>query len=139
MRNYLLIAVGFTSLSAGIIGIFVPVLPTTPFILLAAGCFMKSSARLYRWITSHKVFGPYIDGYLKFHAVGRRTKIISIIILWIAMSCSIVFGVTALWLRLLLAGIAVGVTVHLALLKTLTFEMMEKAYVKERGYEEKTD
>jgi len=125
MKNLLLIAAGFTALSAGGIGIFLPVLPTTPFFLLAAGCFMKSSDRLYRWLTGHKKFGPYIDNYVKYHAVSKESKIVSIIVLWAVMLSTIVFGITHLWLRILLVCIAAGVTVHLALLKTLTPEMIE--------------
>ncbi len=125
MKNLLLIAAGFTALSAGVIGIFLPVLPTTPFFLLAAGCFMKSSDRLYRWLTGHKKFGPYIDNYVKYHAVSKESKIVSIIVLWAVMLSTIVFGITQLWLRVLLVCIAAGVTVHLALLKTLTPEMIE--------------
>jgi len=127
MKNWLLIAAGFTSLSAGVIGIFVPVLPTTPFFLLAAGCFMKSSDRLYRWLTGHKKFGPYIDNYVKYRAVSKQSKVISILVLWSVMLSTILFGITQLWLKALLVGIAGGVTVHLVLLKTLTPEMMEKS------------
>jgi len=127
MKNWLLIAAGFTSLSAGVIGIFVPVLPTTPFFLLAAGCFMKSSDRLYRWLTGHKKFGPYIDNYVKYRAVSKQSKVISILVLWTVMLSTIVFGITQLWLKALLVCIAGGVTVHLVLLKTLTPEMMEKS------------
>ncbi len=127
MKNWLLIAAGFTSLSAGVIGIFVPVLPTTPFFLLAAGCFMKSSDRLYRWLTGHKKFGPYIDNYVKYRAVSKQSKVVSIMVLWTVMLSTIVFGITQLWLKALLVCIAGGVTVHLVLLKTLTPEMMEKS------------
>lgn len=127
MKNWLLIAAGFTSLSAGVIGIFVPVLPTTPFFLLAAGCFMKSSDKLYRWLTSHKKFGPYIDNYMKHGAVSKRSKVVSILILWTVMLSTIVFGITHLWLKALLVCIAAGVTIHLVLLKTLTPEMMEES------------
>jgi len=127
MKNLLLIAAGFTALSAGGIGIFLPVLPTTPFFLLAAGCFMKSSDRLYRWLTGHKKFGPYIDNYVKYRAVSKQSKVVSIMVLWTVMLSTIVFGITQLWLKALLVCIAGGVTVHLVLLKTLTPEMMEKS------------
>ena len=129
MKNWLLIAAGFMSLSAGVIGIFLPVLPTTPFFLLAAACFMKSSDKLYRWLTGHKKFGPYIDNYVKYRAVSRRSKIVSIILLWAVMLSTIVFGISHVWLKVLLVCIATGVTVHLALLKTLTPEMIEESRI----------
>jgi len=129
MKNWLLIAAGFMSLSAGVIGIFLPVLPTTPFFLLAAACFMKSSDKLYRWLTGHKKFGPYIDNYVKYRAVSKRSKFVSIILLWAIMLSTIVFGITHIWLKVLLVCIAAGVTVHLALLKTLTPEMIEESRV----------
>lgn len=66
MRKYFLIAAGFLSLGTGIIGIFIPVLPTTPFLLLAATCFIKSSKKLYQWLIDHRVFGKYIENYIKY-------------------------------------------------------------------------
>ncbi len=129
MKNWLLIAAGFMSLSAGVIGIFLPVLPTTPFFLLAAACFMKSSDKLYRWLTGHKKFGPYIDNYVKYRAVSKRSKFVSIILLWAIMLSTIVFGITHIWLKVLLVCIAAGVTVHLLLLKTLTPEMIEESRI----------
>jgi len=88
---------------------------------------MKSSDRLYRWLTGHKKFGPYIDNYVKYRAVSKQSKVISILVLWTVMLSTIVFGITQLWLKALLVCIAGGVTVHLVLLKTLTPEMMEKS------------
>lgn len=135
MKKYLLIAAGVTSLSAGVVGIFVPVLPTTPFLLLAAACFLRSSHRLYDWLTGHPHLGPYISNYLKYRAVTRRSKIISILLLWLVLGSSFVFAVQLWWVRLILAGIGCGVTVHLATMRTLTAEMLEA----ERQYRTPTE
>ncbi|MCK4979589.1 MAG: YbaN family protein [Candidatus Delongbacteria bacterium] len=121
-----MIFAGFTSLSVGVIGIFVPLLPTTPFVLLSATCFLKSSKSLYNWITNHKLFGDYIKYYLKFRAVSLRSKIISNIFLWVVILISAIFYTKLLWIRILLITVATCVTIHLVKMKTLTKEMIEK-------------
>lgn len=125
MKKILLLAAGNISLFLGVAGIFLPVLPTTPFLLLSAACYLKGSERIYNWLTSHRIFGHYIKSYLKYRAVSRRAKIFSISFLWGVMSVTIIFFIDVLWLRILLAAIAVGVTLHLLLMKTLTPEMFE--------------
>jgi uncharacterized membrane protein YbaN (DUF454 family) len=119
MKNALLVLIGFISLSLGVVGIFLPVLPTTPFVLLSAGCFMRGSNRLYRWLTGNRILGPYIDAWCRYRAVTKKSKIVSIAVLWAVMLCTIAFGVSSLWIRLGLVGVAVAVTIHLALLKTM--------------------
>ncbi|NOR44001.1 MAG: DUF454 family protein [Candidatus Delongbacteria bacterium] len=121
-----MIFAGFTSLSIGVIGIFVPLLPTTPFVLLSATCFLKSSKSLYNWITNHKLFGDYIKYYLKFRAVSLRSKIISNIFLWVVILISAIFYTKLIWIRILLITLATCVTIHLVKMKTLTKEMKEQ-------------
>ncbi|MEG1759104.1 MAG: YbaN family protein [Alistipes sp.] len=113
------ILLGSLSLTLGIIGIFVPLLPTTPFLLLAATLFFNSSPRLYVWLTHHKYFGEYIRNYRENHAIPLRAKIVSLTLMWATMGyCA--FGLTdRLWLQLLLACVAVGVTCHLLSFATL--------------------
>ena len=118
MKKYLFILSGFLSLIIGIIGIFVPLLPTTPFLLLAAACFLKSSERLYNWLVGHKVFGKYIENYIKYRAVSIKSKMISIVILWIVMFISI-STIDIILIKILLVVIAIGVTWHLMSLKSL--------------------
>lgn len=122
MTKYLLIGAGFCSLGLGVAGIFLPVLPTTPFILLAASLFMKSSYRLYRWIRSHRVFGGYIDNYLNRHGITARQKAFSIAALWLTLGAAAVFAVDSLFMRALFGAVAVGVTIHLVMIKTLEKE-----------------
>ena len=125
IKKYLFVAAGFTSLSFGVAGIFLPILPTTPFFLLSAACFLKSSKSLYRWITGHKIFGSYILNYMEYRAVSVKSKIISIIFLWVMILSSAVFFTSILWIRILLVLIASGVTTHILMLRTLTREMAE--------------
>ena len=121
-----LVAVGILAIIVGTIGIFVPLLPTTPFLLLAAACFIRSSDRLYAWLIHHRWFGSYIRNYREHHAITLSAKIVSLTLLWSMIGYSAVFVAHAWWLRALLGIIAVGVTIHLLQLKTLTREMLKK-------------
>ena len=118
MKKYLYLTAGFLTLGTGVVGIFIPVLPTTPFLLLAAACFLKSSEKLYTWLTSHKVFGKYIENYIKHKAVSRNSKIVSIAVLWAVLSVSL-FVSNSLHIKLCLLIVGIGVTCHLVLLKSL--------------------
>jgi hypothetical protein len=116
----ILIALGTSSLALGIAGVFLPILPTTPFLLLAAACYSRSSRRFYNWLISNRFFGEYIRNYLERRGIPLRVKVLSLALLWITIGCSAAFAVDALWLRILLAAIAVGVTLHVLSLRTLT-------------------
>lgn len=118
MKKYLYLTAGFITLGTGVIGIFIPVLPTTPFLLLAAACFLKSSEKLYTWLTSHKVFGKYIENYIKYKAVSRKSKVISIAVLWAVISVSLIAS-NSLHIKIFLTIVGIGVTCHLVLLKSL--------------------
>jgi uncharacterized membrane protein YbaN (DUF454 family) len=120
MKRIVLMSAGFCSLGLGVAGIFLPVLPTTPFLLLSASCFLRSSDRLYRWLIAHRVFGRYIENYLKHRAVTLRAKVSSIALLWLTIGSTIVFFVDFPVVRAVLALIAAGVTVHLLRLRTFT-------------------
>ena len=122
--KWVLVGVGFLSVGFGLMGIFLPVLPTTPLLLLAAACFMRSSPRLYDWLLHHKWFGDYIRHYREHRAVPLRAKIMALALLWLSIGSTVLFAVTIWWVRILLVAIAVGVTIHLVRLKTLTHEMV---------------
>jgi uncharacterized protein len=126
VKKILLIIAGNISLSLGIVGIFVPVLPTTPFLLLSAACFLRSSDRLYQWLTGHRIFGAYIRYYIVYRAISVRAKVISVVMLWIVIGGTIVFFIDMLWLRILLIIIAFSVTVFILSRKTLTGEMRKE-------------
>jgi uncharacterized membrane protein YbaN (DUF454 family) len=99
-----LVAVGTSSLALGVIGIFVPVLPTTPFVLLAAGCYARASTRFHRWLTRNRVFGPMIREWQRHHSIRYRTKLFAIAMMASTLAVSIVFFVELLWLKGLLAA-----------------------------------
>ena len=101
----------------GIVGVFVPILPTTPFLLLAAACYMRSSERFYRWLLSNRVFGAYVRNYIEGRGMPVRIKVFTILLLWLAIGLSATFAVQSLAIRIILISIAVGVTVHIALIR----------------------
>lgn len=117
-----LVACGTVALILGIVGVFLPVLPSTPFLLLAAACYARSSKRLRDWLLGHPVFGGYIRDYRDRQGMGLRAKVLSITVLWVGIGISIL-AVEPLWLELLLAGIAVIVMAHILKLRTLRPEV----------------
>jgi uncharacterized membrane protein YbaN (DUF454 family) len=123
LRKWLTITVGVIATALGLIGLFVPLLPTTPFLLLAAACFARSSERLYRWLTTRRVLGSYVRSYREHHAVALRAKLAALVLLWGTIGYGIARMAQPI-LRGLLLTIALGVTVHLLTLKTLTKAML---------------
>ena len=89
MIKLFLIVLGSIFLGLGFLGIFTPGLPTTPFLLLAAGCYVKSSDRLYSWLLQNKLFGKYIHNFRKTRSIPLRSKILSLIVMWIMICLSI--------------------------------------------------
>ncbi len=118
-RRTLRITFGFITLTLGIIGIFLPILPTTPFLLLSAWAWMKSSHRFYAWLINNRYLGAYIRTYREKRGITVRHKIITLTVLWLGIGYTAIFVAARLWLTLLLFAIAAGVTVHLMMLKSL--------------------
>ena len=110
---------GILSVSLGTVGIVVPLLPTTPLLLLAAACFARSSDRLYGWLIGHRLFGSYILNYREHRAVTSQTKTFTLALLWIAIGYSAVAVVNSLLLRAVLLIIALAVSIHVLSLNTL--------------------
>ncbi|MDC7218722.1 MAG: YbaN family protein [Spirochaetales bacterium] len=123
MRRVLLIISGIISLVLGIVGIVLPVLPTTPFLLLSAACFVRSSERLYDWLINHRVFGLYIRSYILYKAISFKAKVFTLVTLWAVILTSAFVFIDLLWLRILLVAIALAVTIHIIRFATLTEEM----------------
>lgn len=115
----LYIVLGSISLGLGILGIFLPLLPTTPFLLLTAALYFKGSPRLYNWLLNHRHFGPYIRNFRENKAIPLRAKIISLVLMWGTMLYCIFFLIPLLWVKILLGLIAAGVTYHILSFKTL--------------------
>jgi uncharacterized membrane protein YbaN (DUF454 family) len=124
LHKGLLISVGVLSVGLATVGIFLPLLPTTPFLLLAAACFIRSSDRLYLWLITHKWFGPYIKNYREHKAITKRAKVAILLLLWGTLGYTAIGVISALAARVLLLLIGVGVTLHVLSLKTLTSEML---------------
>lgn len=118
MKKYLLIAAGTLSLGLGVIGVFVPILPTTPFLLLAAWCYARSSRRLYDWLLSRPRLGEYIRRYREGLGIPLSTKIFTVGLLWATISFSALVVVEITAVRVLLFLIAAGVTTHVLTLPT---------------------
>ena len=100
------------------IGIFLPILPTTPFLLLAAFFYPRSSQRFYDWLLTNRWFGQYIRNYREGRGITLRHKVFTILLLWGTISYSALVVASHLWLKLLLIGMAVGMTTHLLKVKT---------------------
>ena len=115
----ILIILGTFFVGLGTLGIFVPILPTTPFLLLAAACYAKSSNRFYNWLLNNKWFGNYIKNYLEGKGIPSKVKILTISLLWITIIISAVFVVSILFVRIILILIAIGVTIHILSIRTL--------------------
>jgi hypothetical protein len=118
IKKCLFIIVGTISLMLGITGLFIPVLPTTPFLLLSSFCYMKSSKKLYHWLMTRKVIGTYLSNYITYKAVPKNTKIFSIIFLWITLSISMIL-IHHWYVRVFLILVGIGVSIHLLTLKTI--------------------
>ncbi len=103
----------------GILGIFLPLLPTVPLLLLAAACFARSSDRFYRWLLDHNRLGPMISGYLDGSGIPLRAKIMAIALLWLSITLSAFFFVPLVSVKFLLFAIAIGVTIYLVRLPLL--------------------
>ena len=114
----ILLMLGILFTGTGLIGIVVPILPTTPFLLLAAACFLRSSDRLYNWLLNNRVFGRYLMNYIEKKVIPLGVKIFTISLLWITILISAFLVVRIIWVSILLIIIASGVTIHLLLIRT---------------------
>jgi len=115
----LLMIAGTIFVGLGVIGIFLPVIPATPFLLLAAACYARSSRRFYCWLLNNRWFGVYIKNYRQKKGMPLKMKILTVALLWLTILISVIFVVQSLALRIVLIIIAIGVSVHLLSLKTL--------------------
>lgn len=111
----LLLASGTLCVVLGLIGIFVPVLPTTPFLLLAAACYARSCDACHAWLLEHRWFGSFIRNWHEKRGVTRRQKSFAIAFLWAGIALSIAFGTSLWWVRLMLIAVASGTTLFLLL------------------------
>lgn len=110
---------GLLAVALGLLGVFLPLLPTTPFLLLAAALFFRSSPRLYNWLLGHRTLGPYIRNFREHKAIPLHTKIVSVSLVWITLLyCAFCMG-QPLWLSILLLLLASAISWHILSYKTL--------------------
>jgi len=119
IQRWLLMTMGIISVGLGTAGIFLPLLPTTPFLLLAAACFIRSSDRLYQWLIHNRWFGSYIRNYQEHRALPLRAKVTALLLLWTTMTYSVFFLLRHWVPQILLLLIAAIVTIYLLSLKTM--------------------
>ena len=122
MLRVILISIGTISVILGTIGIFLPVIPTTPFLLLAGACYMRSSEKLHNWLLENKWLGPYIRDYYEGKGIPLRAKIVSVSLLWLSLIISIVYFIDIMWVRIFLLGVGLAVTVFILTRKTKKIE-----------------
>lgn len=115
----LLAALGLLSLGLGILGIFLPVLPTTPLLLLAAALFFRSSPRLYDWLLEHPKLGPYIKNFREHKAIPLKIKVLSVSLVWLTLLNCAIFVADHWAFRLFFILLAAAITVHILHYKTL--------------------
>lgn len=116
---------GVVSVIMGIIGIFLPVWPTTIFIIVAAWFFVRSSEKYYQILIRNKMFGKMIRNYREYRGIESKARIKSLFMMYLTLGISMYF-VDILWVRLLLVAVGIGVTWHLIALKTLTDEEIKR-------------
>lgn len=117
LRRGLFLAAGTSALVLAALGVVLPVLPTVPFLLVAAYCYARSSQRFYRWLVGNRVFGPPLSRYLRGEGVSWRLRLGSVALLWTVILLTVFLAGLPLWVRVLLLVIAAGVTVHLTTLR----------------------
>jgi uncharacterized membrane protein YbaN (DUF454 family) len=118
MGKRIWILAGSVCVVLGVVGIFLPILPTTPFLLLAAFCYGRGSKRFYNWLVYRSWVGSYIRNYRSGLGISLRHKVLTIVLLWLTIGFSIGFVTLAWWLKAALVIVATGVTTHLVRMKT---------------------
>lgn len=122
LRRALFAAAGTVCVALGLLGALLPVLPTTPFLLLAAACYIRGSDRLYRRLLTNRLFGEHLRRYRAGEGLPRAFKIWTIMLLWATLSTSAFFVVPPRlwWIRMLLLSVGIGVTIHLRRIPTFS-------------------
>ncbi len=114
----LLNIIGTIALLLAVVGIFLPLLPTTPFLLLASACYLRGSQRMHDWLIENRLFGQYLDNIQSNRGLPLRAKLITLAFLWLSLLYS-AYSIPITWVRLLLLIPGIGVTVYLLRMRTL--------------------
>ena len=118
LKKAALVAAGSVSLGLAVLGLFLPLLPTTPFLLLASACYVRSSERLHGWLMSNRVLGGYIRNFQERRGIPLRAKFVTVAVLWLPLGYSI-YRLDILWLELLL--LLMGVTWSVLIFRMKTY------------------
>lgn len=117
MKIFLTI-LGLLSLGLGILGIFLPVLPTTPLLLLSAALFLRSNRKLYDWLLNHPKLGPYISNFMVNKSIPLKIKVLSVSMVWITLINCAIFVADHWAFRLFFIALAAAITAHILSYKT---------------------
>jgi uncharacterized protein len=118
IKNKIYIGFGTAFVILGVIGIFVPLMPSTIFLLMGASCYARGSQRFYTWLMNNRWLGGMIRDYREGRGIPLRQKLLTMIILWMTIGSSVYFFIENGWIKMLLIFIASGVSLHLIILKT---------------------
>ena len=118
MKNIILITIGTIAVVLGVVGIFLPVLPTTPFLLLGAYCYFEGSPKMYELLLSNRFLGEYIRDFREHKSIPLKTKIFALTMLWLTIGYCILYIIPLLFVKVLLFIIASGVTMHILSFET---------------------
>lgn len=118
MKKTLYNIAGTVALLLGILGIFLPVLPTTPFLLLASACYMRGSARMHHWLMNQRHLGPYLRNIQSGRGIPLRAKIMALAVMWTSITLSMWF-VPYFWARVMMPVPGIAVTIYLFRIRTL--------------------
>ncbi|HET7672597.1 MAG TPA: YbaN family protein [Burkholderiales bacterium] len=113
MKRGAYLAAGFVSLGLALLGVVLPVLPTTPFLLLAAACFARSSPRFHRWLLEHPSFGPLVREWQEHRSIPYRTKLFAICLMALSIGVSVVLFVRPAWLQAALVTLGLVLAIWL--------------------------
>jgi hypothetical protein len=117
VSRFLWNAAGTLSLSLGIVGIVIPLLPTTPFLLLATACYLRGSVTMYNWMLTNRYFGTYLREYREGKGIRQEIKVATIVLLWVVLGLSAIFVTDNVIVRIALLVVGVGVSIHILTIK----------------------
>lgn len=117
--RFLLTVLGFISLGFAVLGVFLPVLPTTPLLLLAAALFLRGNRHWYEWLMSHPKFGPYIRNFTTYRAIPLKVKVVAVTMVWLTLLNCAVFVARHWIFRLFFILLATAITIHILSYRTL--------------------
>ena len=119
VKRILFVIFGTLFLVIGFIGVVIPVLPTTPFLLLAAACYIRGSKRIHNWMINNSIFGDFVRNYMERKGITIKQKLITLTFLWLTIGFSIYYIIDSFLIRIALFIIATAVSLHILLIRTL--------------------